>query len=118
MFILNDYSFLKDKVEGGRVEDSAPFDNGGLALADKPNNPNFVYVFFFYKRYIWWAYAWANKINKSFLKFHNEVLENLKVYNLPIIGTHKGYVFKNHTQKIGTFGKSKLYIYRGLKWGA
>ena len=114
MIILDDYSFLKDKVEAGRVEDSAPFQNGGLAFADRPNKPRFTYVFFFYKRYIWWAYAWAKSYNKDFLKFHKEVLEQLKAFDLPIIGTHKGNVFKNHTLNIGKFGTSNLYLYRGL----
>lgn len=110
MYLLENYDFLEELVKKGQL-DNDPFYTDGLALADKPNNPNTVYVFSFHKGHIWAVYVWTKYKNKAFLKFHKQVEALIFKFNMPILRMGKFNDYKNHTKKVGYLDGNPVYEY-------
>ena len=109
MYVLEDYTFLEPLVKAGEVEDSNPFNLDGICFVDNKTSPKVAYVFHVQKDCIWWSYAWAESFNKSFYMFHNQVIQHILSFGLPLRGTHLGDVFKNHNRQIGKYKNSNIY---------
>lgn len=116
IYILDNYDFLKDLVEEGQADKKAPFLKNGLCLANKPKEPNHVFVFHFDENYnIWCSYAWTDKKNKSFYKFMQELYKLMKKFKMPILRYGANDDLKNHTIEYGTLGNYKVYKFQGVK---
>jgi len=113
IYILDDYAFLEELVKEGQM-DNDPFYKNGLALADKPVNPNCVYVFSFHGGYIFAVYGWTKHKDKAFLKFHKKIENLMFKFGMPILRMGKNPDFKNHTIPAGEFeGKKVFQFVRG-----
>jgi len=110
MYFLTDYDFLEELVKDGQAINE-PFFRNGICLADKPINPNTIYVFRVESDVIWAVYGYTKKKNKAFLKFHKEVEKYMLSFNKPILRTGKNNDFKNHTVPVGKLHGNTVYQY-------
>lgn len=111
MYLLDNYDFLEPLVKDGLEDTSTPFFKDGLALANKPINPNHVFVFHFQDGYCWITYAWTDKKNKSFYKFVKELEQIIFKFEMPILRMGANEDIKNHTRYVGTLNNHKIYEY-------
>ncbi len=114
MYLLDNYDFLEPLVIDGFCENSI-FRKDLLALADKPINPDSVYVFRFEDGVIWADYAYTRKKNKSFLKFHKEVENFISSFNMPVYRIGKNRDFKNHSKPVGKLENEIVYQMLSIK---